>query len=161
MLPAFASQCVATAIMSIVLVAGADNARACDCPWSGISVSELLKPNSKKLSALPPDSGVFIGRVITYVPPWRQDQPSSTTFEVLKVLKGDIPNPLTLRGTASSENSCGFSWQVSDKVIVLVIHKAYPSEMAGDGGWTAGLCRQAGQDVTPSILLDFVTRGAQ
>src|SRR5262249_5454762 len=98
-------QIVAALLLAATAVSAGD---ACECPSRRVTAKELLEPGNAKLANLRKEAGLFVGRVASQVQMRPRDE-ITTTFQVMKVVKGDLPSTLSLTGITSEDNSCGLN----------------------------------------------------
>ena len=130
-------------------------AQACDWPPMP-AASEFLKPDSTTLAklardkAFPRDIALFVGRVAA-IKPASNEEWSVTTFDVMKVVKGDLPGTISLSGITSVGSDCGLALDV-DQVALFLIYRN------SEGTWSTGLPTHPGQDVSREELLNYAMR---
>ena len=133
---------LAVAVAAVAAFAGprAEVAVACSC------VSVVPSRDLPKYDA------AFVGNVLSHrvehpnAPIMSSIDPAYWTFDVDRVVKGNLPNQLVVR-TASSGASCGLELRDGDRVGLLLTRE-------GDA-YTSGLCSQ----VDPDVLARAVHRG--
>jgi hypothetical protein len=138
-------------VSAVLLLAGADGARACDCPPSAFKASQLLQPGSRALAGLHKDIAVFVGKVVEQSK-WRDDELMTTKFRVLRTLHGNPPEILEAKGL--TENSCGLNIYVAEVQLYLFWKSS-------DGEWNARGCDQPQRDLSYRQLVEFAQSGAR
>ena len=130
-------------------------AQACDWPPMP-AASELLKPKSAALARLAQDraflrdAALFVGRVVSIESSVNENR-SATTFQVMKVVKGDLPGTISLSGAMASGGDCSLPLRV-DQVALFLIYRN------SEGEWTTGLPAHPGQDVSRTALLNYAKK---
>lgn len=123
----------AVALIAGMLLAPGD-AMALTCKGPAPASAVLRSPPANKLA--------FIGRVAS-----RETDPSktalTTSFDVLKVVSGDVPRAVTIRDAVNLIG--GFPFEVS-KAYLVVMER-------GPGGYRTSICAMPQQDIEQSALL--------
>jgi hypothetical protein len=135
----------------LLLLAGADGARACDCAPSALKASQFLQPSSRVLAGLHKDIAVFVGKVVEQSK-WRDDELMTTKFRVLRTLHGNPPEILEAKGL--TENSCGLDIYVAEVQLYLFWKTS-------DREWNARGCDQPQRDLSYRQLVEFAQSGAR